>query len=83
MEKKCPECNTTMEFKLITLRLERNDFSVTLSEVPAYVCPRCGTEIIPGETAEKISSFVEALFKSAQELPETLPFGALSFQKTG
>lgn len=75
----CPECNTTLKFKRIVVHFERGDFAADVHDVPAYVCPQCGTEIIPGAVAEQIGQIVEHLFRAAQSSPEhRLPFTSLS-----
>ena len=77
----CPECGAPMELKHIAIHFERNGFSADVNDVPARVCTKCGTEIIPGPTAEEVGRIVEMLFEAAQALPERLPFTSLSFQR--
>jgi hypothetical protein len=71
-----------MKLKKISLHFERNGFAADVCDVPAYVCPKDGTRLIPGETAERVSEFVEFLFKHAQESrKKSVPFSSLTFQK--
>ena len=71
-----------MKLKKISLHFERNGFAANVSDVPAYVCPKDGTRLIPGETAERVSAFVEFLFKQAQaSRKNAMPFSSLTFQK--
>ena len=77
----CPECGTPMQLKNITLHFERDGFSVDVNDVPAYVCSRCGTEIIAGATAEQVGRLVDHLFEAVSTAPERLPFSSLSLQK--
>ena len=71
-----------MKLEQISLHFERNGFVADVAGVPAYVCPKDGTRLIPGEVAEHVSEFVELLFKQAQEShKQTLPFSSVVFQK--
>jgi YgiT-type zinc finger domain-containing protein len=77
----CPECRTFMEPGQTTLHFERDGFVADLGDVPAYICPHCGTEIVTGPVAEETGRIVESLFKATQVPPEQMPFASLSFQK--
>ncbi len=71
-----------MRLKKISLHFERDGFAADVSDVPAYICPKDGTRLIPGEIAERVSEFVEFLFKQARESPKkTVPFSSLVFQR--
>ncbi len=71
-----------MRLKKISLHFERDGFATDVSDVPAYICPKDGTRLIPGEIAERVSEFVEFLFKQARESPKkTVPFSSLVFQR--
>jgi hypothetical protein len=79
---RCPEGQHRMKPQKISLHFERNGFAADVADVPAYVCPKDGTRLIPGEVAENVSEFVELLFKQAQESPrQVVPFSSLVFQK--
>ena len=71
-----------MKLQKISLHFERNGFSADVADVPAYVCPKDGTRLIPGEIAERVSEFVEMLFERAQAAPrQSVPFSSVVFQK--
>ena len=71
-----------MKLEQISLHFERNDFVADVAGVPAYVCPKDGTRLIPGEIAERVSEFVESLFRQAQEAHKRdVPFSSVVFQK--
>lgn len=71
-----------MKLQKISLHFERNGFSADVADVPAYVCPKDGTRLIPGEVAESVSEFVESLFKQTQGTSkQAIPFSSVVFQK--
>lgn len=78
--KTCPECRTLMTLKKTTLHFERGNFYADVENVSAYVCPRCGTRSIPGNTALAVSKTVEQLFKSVSKT-KSVSFSGISFQR--
>lgn len=71
-----------MRLQKISLHFERNGFAADVADVPAYVCPKDGTRLIPGEVAERVSEFVELLFKQTQgSSNQAVPFSSVVFQK--
>lgn len=79
----CPNGHT-MTLQKITLHFERDGFSADVHDVTAYVCPHCGSRLIPGLIAEQVSEAVESLFKVASQVmpPESpIPYSRLVFQR--
>jgi len=79
----CPNGHT-MILRKITLHFERDGFSIDAHDVTAYVCPHCGSRLIPGLIAEQVSETVESLFKAASRAvpPESpVPYSRLVFQR--
>ena len=78
----CPHGHT-MTLQKITLHFERGGFSADVHDVTAYVCPHCGSRLIPGLIAEQVSETVESLFKAASRavpLKSPVPYSRLVFQ---
>lgn len=79
----CPNGHT-MTLQKTVLHFERGGFAADVHDVMAYVCAECGARLIPGDTAERVSVTVEALFSAAQpaESPELpAPYSRLVFQR--
>ena len=71
-----------MTLQKITLHFERDGFSADVHGVTAYVCPHCGSRLIPGLIAEQVSETVESLFDAAaQAVPpkSSVPYSRLVF----
>lgn len=64
-ELRCPECRGEMNLKKVTLHFERDPFYADVESVPAYLCSRCGTRLIPGVVAENIGEVIDNLFRNA------------------
>ena len=78
----CPHGHT-MTLQKITLHFERDGFSADVHDVTAYVCPHCGSRLIPGLIAEQVSETVESLFKAASRAVPSrspVPYSRLVFQ---
>ncbi len=78
----CPNGHT-MTLQKITLHFERDGFSVDAHGVTAYVCPHCGSRLIPGLIAEQVSETVESLFETAFQAvspQSSVPYSRLIFQ---
>ncbi len=55
---KCPECGQQVEDGVIEMLFELPDTQVTVSNVPAKVCPNCDQEFVDGYVAENVNRLV-------------------------
>jgi len=69
----CSECRTRMEFKKITIEYERNGIRVQVSEVPAMVCPHCGTRSFPPGVTDRIIVAVNEMLAAAERTRQLAP----------
>ncbi len=69
----CSECQTRTEFKKITVEHERNGIRVQVSEVPAMVCPNCGTRSFPPGVANRIIMAVNEMMAAAERARQLVP----------
>lgn len=60
---KCPECGHQVEDGLIEMVFELRDNRVTVSNVPAKVCPNCGQEFVDGYVAENVNWLVDRVIE--------------------
>lgn len=64
----CPVCNTRHDrLSEITLHLERDGIALEVNGVPAYVCPNCGEQLIPGPLAVALGDAVDAIVRAEEE----------------
>jgi YgiT-type zinc finger domain-containing protein len=60
---KCPECGQPVEDSSIEMVFELGDNRVTVSNVPAKVCPNCGQEFVDGYVAENVNRLVDRVIE--------------------
>ena len=60
---RCPECGQPVEDGLIEMIFEVDDNRVTVSNVPAKVCPNCGQEFVDGYVAENVNRLVDRVIE--------------------
>jgi len=56
---RCPECGERVQDSVIQMVFELDDTRVSVSNVPAKVCPGCGQEFVDGYTAENVNRLVD------------------------
>lgn len=79
----CPECRNLMEPRSINLHYEQkgSDLHVEVIGIPANVCPRCFTRLIPAEVAKQIDALIDPLFERVQQQDrEVLPVPHIDIQ---
>jgi YgiT-type zinc finger domain-containing protein len=69
----CSECQTRTEFRKITVEHERNGIRVQVSEVPAMVCPNCGTRSFPPGVTDRIIVAVNEMMAAAERARQLVP----------
>jgi len=60
---KCPECGHQVKDGSIEMVFEVRDNRVTVSNVPAKVCPNCGQEFVDGHVAENVNRLVDRVIE--------------------
>jgi len=55
----CPECGHQVKAGVIEMVFILQDSHVTVSNVPAKVCPNCGQEYVDGYVAENVNRLVD------------------------
>lgn len=59
--------------KALTVEYERNGITVQVSDVPAMVCPNCGTRSFPPGIADKIIGAVNEMLAAAERTRQQVP----------
>jgi len=60
--RKCTRCGVQTEWTLTSVEMTDEHSSVTVTGVPAMVCPRCGEEYVPGLQAMSLTNAAEGIF---------------------
>jgi len=60
---RCPECGHHVEDGLVEMVFELGGNRVTVSNVPAKVCPNCGQELVDGYVAENVNRLVDRVIE--------------------
>ncbi len=55
---KCPECGGNVQDDLIKMSYNLKDSHITIKNIPAKVCKKCGNELIDGHTAKDVDLLV-------------------------
>ncbi len=62
----CPECGHQVEEGLVEMVFELDGNRVTVSNVPAKVCPNCGQEFVDGYVAENVNRLVDHVVEDVE-----------------
>jgi len=69
----CSECGEVMEWGTTTFKYNEDGIGVTIPDVPAWVCPKCGEVSFTPETTdqliETLKEFVAAARRARQRQP--------------
>lgn len=58
---KCPECGGSIQAELIKMSYNLKNTHITIKNIPAKVCKKCGNELIDGHTAKDVDLLVNRL----------------------
>ena len=58
---KCPECGQQVEDDVVEMTFDLDETCVTVSNVPAKVCPNYGQEFVDGYVAENVNRLVNRI----------------------
>ncbi len=69
---KCPECGGKMEVQLIKMKYDIKKSHITLKNIPAKVCQKCGNELIDGHTAKDVDLLISRLSEDVERFTKSL-----------
>lgn len=76
---KCPECGGTIQDKSIKMTYDLKNTRITIKNIPAKVCQKCGNELIDGYTAKDVDLLVSRVTEDLDRFAKSL---ALPPQRT-
>jgi YgiT-type zinc finger domain-containing protein len=72
-ERKCPECRGIIKQGQTELNYELEKMSVTIKNVPASVCVKCGHSFLDGHIAEDVNRLVNRVTEDLNSFTKTHP----------
>lgn len=72
-ERKCPECRGIIKPGQTELNYELEKMSVTIKNVPASVCMKCGHSFLDGHIAEDVNRLVNRVTEDLNSFTRTHP----------
>ncbi len=60
----CPECHGAITERTITLTYTQGEVVLQIRDVPAWVCAKCGKQVVTGDTANRVSAILQRLEKN-------------------
>jgi len=72
-KRKCPECRGIINKGETELNYESEKISVTVKNVPASVCSKCGRSFIDGHIAEDVNRLVNRVIEDVDSFSKTHP----------
>jgi len=71
--RKCPECKGIIKNGQTQLTYELEGINITVKNVPANVCERCGQSFITGHVAEEVNRLVNRVTEDINSFAKTQP----------
>lgn len=73
-QRPCPECQGEMHPQLINMVYTNahSELHIEVIGIPANVCVRCHSRIVPGKIAKYIDTLIDPLFTSDQQQQERI-----------
>ncbi len=72
-ERKCPECKGVVEPGRTKLDYELAGVKITVKNVSASVCSKCGQSVISGRVAEEVNRLVNRITEDINSFIRTQP----------
>lgn len=69
---RCPECGGAFKDEAIQMTYELHHGRVTIKNVPAKVCGKCGNEIIDGHTSKDVDLLVNRVSEDVERFAKSL-----------
>lgn len=68
----CPECGGKTQDKSIQMAYELKDTHITIKNIPAKVCQKCGNELLNGHTAKDVDLLVNRVTEDLERFAKSL-----------
>lgn len=75
---KCPECGGKIKEDVVKMTYELKNSHITIKNIPAKVCEKCGNELIDGHTAKDVDLLVNRVAEDLERFAKSL---ALPFKR--
>ncbi|MBI5180185.1 MAG: YgiT-type zinc finger protein [Nitrospirae bacterium] len=72
-ERRCPECKGTVKAGKTDLVYELAGVKITVKNVAANVCSKCGQSFISGRAAEEVNRLVNRIIEDINSFVKTQP----------
>lgn len=72
-ERKCPECRGIIKSGQTELTYELEKIHISIKNVPASVCSKCGRSYINGHTAEDVNRLVNRIVEDVNSFSKSHP----------
>ena len=69
---KCPECGGKIQAKAIKMTYKLENTRITIKNIPAKVCSRCGNELVDGYTARDVDLLVNRVVEDLERFAKSL-----------
>jgi len=69
---KCPECGSKIHNEAIKMTYELKNTRITIKNIPAKVCSKCGNELIDGHTAKDVDLLVNRVTEDLDRFAKSL-----------
>ncbi|MEW6687341.1 MAG: YgiT-type zinc finger protein [Candidatus Edwardsbacteria bacterium] len=69
---KCSECGGKIQDRPIKMTYELKNTHITIENIPAKVCSRCGNELIDGHTAKDVDLLVNRVAEDIERFAKSL-----------
>ena len=69
----CPECKGTIKPGHTEMVYELKDITITIKNVPADICTKCGQAFISGHVAEDVNRLVNRVSEDVASFAKTQP----------
>lgn len=69
---KCPECGGKIQDEAIKMSYNLKNTHITIKNIPAKVCLKCGNELINGHTAKDVDLLVNRVTEDLDRFAKSL-----------
>lgn len=69
---KCPECRGKIQKEAVKMTYNLKNTHITIKNIPAKVCKRCGNELIDGHTAKDVDLLVNRVVDDLDRFAKSL-----------
>lgn len=69
---KCPECGGKIQDEPIKMTYSLKNTHITIKNIPAKVCAKCGNELVDGHTAKDVDLLVNRVIDDLERFAKSL-----------